>query len=239
MQANKMKQSAVVLFLALATGPLLWPHGGGTVKSGCLKGCHNNRSAGTYHCHETDGRTTTYSSEQVARNVRCAVNPPPSGEDNGDSGCSPTWDYDPDNWTYSVRDQVLNARGDATKGWTDYYTGIRYWNPNQLHIDHVVSRKEAHDTGGYYWCAESREIFSDDLVNLVVTHKDVNLEKGSKGPEDWLTTTSRDLTDERVCNYLTKYLVTKLWYGLEIGERQRLFVSDQLQARGCWGAEEE
>ena len=98
----------------------------------------------------------------------------------------------------------------------------------------MVARKDAHNAGGYYWCDDQRTEFADDKDNLVITHKDVNLEKSAHGPADWLTDTDYDIPDERVCAYLLKYLETKNRYGLEIGERQRVFISDKGTELECW-----
>ena len=237
---------------------LLWSHSGKIVKRGCLKDCHSDRSVGNYHCHGSSA-IVTYPSEEMAREARCnTTNPPPNNPTpasntnptNPNSGtsstsdtsrgirCCPKYNYDPDDYTYTVRKQILNARGSAFTGWTDFYTGTVYRNSAVLHIDHVVSRKEAHDTGGYGWCSNVRETFADDLENIVITHQDVNLEKSSDGPEDWLTTTDQIIPDYRACEYLRKFVQVKVRYGLEISARQRTFLSHKERESGCWSVAE-
>ena len=233
---------------------LLWSHGGGRVRTGCLKDCHNHRKAGTYHCHDSSG-TVTYASKQAAREARCSTTTPPpntptppsntkpadpnsgtsatSGTSSG-IGCSPKYKYDRDDYTYTVRKQILNTRKSASSGWTDFYTGAAYRDSSVLQIDHVVSLKEAHDTGGYSWCPDARETFADDPDNLVITHRKVNLEKSGDGPEDWLTTTDQTIPVTRACEYLRKFVQVKVRYGLEISGRQRMFLSHKERELGCW-----
>ena len=126
------------------------------------------------------------------------------------SECAPKYHYGRDDYDYSTREVVLSARGDSVSGWTDFSIGEVYRNTRLLHIDHGLALRKAHDSGGYRWCPKERDAFANDTENLVITYWRLNLEKGSDGPEDWLTDTDQELSDSRVCRYLRKFISVKV-----------------------------
>ena len=148
------------------------------------------------------------------------------------------WRYDRKDYPYDSRDKVLESRRNHLGRWKDFYNGKHIDDPSLIQIDHVISLREAHNSGGYSWCPHDRDDFADDLDNLVITHKDINREKSSYGPEDWLPKTKHEIQDDKICGYLRKFVVMKIRYALEIPERQMQFISDQNNQLGCWGDEE-
>jgi hypothetical protein len=77
----------------------------------------------------------------------------------------------------------------ATGLWKDPYTGQEFRTPYDLDVDHVVSLRDAHDSGGYAWGSDQKEAFANDLdhpMALRAVAKGANRSKGSKGPDQWL-----------------------------------------------------
>ena len=87
-----------------------------------------------------------------------------------------------------------------------------------INIDHVVSLKDAYDSGASSWSDSKKETFANDRSNHVPSCGRVNSSKGSEGPSDFLRR-SRDgkgLEYEivRFCEYVQKYYAVKVKYGL-------------------------
>jgi len=85
---------------------------------------------------------------------------------------------------------VLSANGCKVYSgrWRDPYTGKTHDSPKELHIDHRVPLKEAHDSGGYAWDAAKRREYANDLSDpehLVATAKCVSSSKGPRDPAEW------------------------------------------------------
>ena len=87
-----------------------------------------------------------------------------------------------------------------------------------MNIDHVVSLKDAHESGAYGWSDSKKVRFGNDRSNHVPSCRKVNTSKGSAGPKEFLRR-SRDgkgLDYQLVafCEYVTKYHSVKARYGL-------------------------
>ena len=89
-----------------------------------------------------------------------------------------------------------------------------------INIDHIVSLKDAYDSGGASWGASKKKAFANDRSNHVPSCGRVNSSKGSEGPSDFLRR-SRDgkgLEYEivRFCEYVQRYYAVKVKYGLSL-----------------------
>jgi hypothetical protein len=89
-----------------------------------------------------------------------------------------------------------------------------------INIDHIVSLKDAYDSGASSWSDLKKESFANDTFNHVPSCGRVNSSKGSEGPSDFLRR-SRDgkgLEYEivRFCEYVQKYYAVKVKYGLSL-----------------------
>ena len=95
-----------------------------------------------------------------------------------------------------------------------YYTG----QPCITNIDHVVSLKDAHDSGAHRWPSEDKENFANDRANHVSACAKVNSSKGSSTPSDFLRKAvdrkGLDYEITSVCNYLEIYHSVKRKYKL-------------------------
>ena len=97
-----------------------------------------------------------------------------------------------------------------------------------INIDHIVSLKDAHESGASSWGASKKKAFANDRSNHVPSCGRVNSSKGSEGPSDFLRRSrdGRGLEYEivRFCEYVQKYYAVKVKYGLSfIGNEMHPF----------------
>ena len=87
-----------------------------------------------------------------------------------------------------------------------------------INIDHVVSLKDAYESGAASWSNSKKESFANDTSNHVPSCGPVNSSKGSAGPSDFLRRSNdgKGLEYEivRFCEYVQKYYAVKIKYGL-------------------------
>tara|TARA_B110000093_G_scaffold46445_1_gene49650 strand:+ start:99 stop:590 length:492 start_codon:yes stop_codon:yes gene_type:complete len=87
-----------------------------------------------------------------------------------------------------------------------------------INIDHVVSLKDAYESGAANWSASKKETFANDRRNHVPSCGRVNSSKGSAAPKDFLRRSrdgkGLDYQIVRWCEYVTKYHSVKLAYQL-------------------------
>ncbi|MCM8737071.1 HNH endonuclease family protein [Azospirillum sp. A1-3] len=128
----------------------------------------------------------------------------------------------------SRRPATLDAKGCGVKSgdWLDPYTGERYTDPQMVDIDHRVPLEEAYASGGYDWSREKRAAYANDTsdpLTLLVSSREANRAKGSKGPEDWLPP-KRD----GICLYVADWILVKARWNLSMDERERVTVGNIL-----------
>jgi hypothetical protein len=93
-----------------------------------------------------------------------------------------------------------------------------------INIDHIVSLKDAYESGAASWGAIKKKAFANDRSNHVPSCGRVNSSKGSEGPSDFLRR-SRDgkgLEYEivRFCEYVQKYYAVKVKYSLSFKDNE-------------------
>ena len=99
-----------------------------------------------------------------------------------------------------------------------------------INIDHIVSLKDAYESGAASWGASKKKAFANDKSDHVPSCGRVNSSKGSEGPSDFLRR-SRDgkgLEYEivRFCEYMQKYYEVKVKYSLSLqGNSQSTFAT--------------
>jgi hypothetical protein len=98
--------------------------------------------------------------------------------------------------------------------WIGLYTGERFTDPSDLHIDHVVSLKEAHESGAAFWPSRQRRRFANDMDNLLAVDASENMRKGSRGPEGWLP-------DAGLCGFIARWVMVKKKWNLKIHLREQ------------------
>ena len=87
-----------------------------------------------------------------------------------------------------------------------------------INIDHLVSLKDAHESGAASWSPDKKRSFANDRANHVPSCGRVNSSKGSAGPKDFLRRSNvgkgLDYEIVRFCDYVQKYYAVKVKYGL-------------------------
>ena len=87
-----------------------------------------------------------------------------------------------------------------------------------INIDHLVSLKDAHESGAASWSPDKKRSFANDKANHVPSCGRVNSSKGSAGPKDFLRRSNDGKGLEykivRFCEYVQKYYAVKLEYEL-------------------------
>ena len=98
-----------------------------------------------------------------------------------------------------------------------------------INIDHVVSLKDAHDSGAASWSDSKKQTFANDRRNHVPSCGRVNSSKGSAVPKDFLRRSrdgkGLDYKIVRWCEYVTKYHAVKIKYGLSFRANNRQIFS--------------
>ena len=89
-----------------------------------------------------------------------------------------------------------------------------------INIDHIVSLKDAYESGAASWGASKKEVFANDRSNHVPSCGRVNSSKGSEGPSDFLRRSNDGNGLEydivRFCEYVQKYYAVKVKYELSL-----------------------
>ena len=98
-----------------------------------------------------------------------------------------------------------------------------------INIDHIVSLKDAYESGAASWSNSKKEAFANDRRNHVPSCGRVNSSKGSAAPKDFLRRSSdgKGLDYEIVswCDYVSRYWAVKSAYQLSTANnKMRLLV---------------
>ena len=108
-----------------------------------------------------------------------------------------------------------------------FYTGQTC---SSINIDHVVSLKDAHDSGAYDWTPTQKAIFGNDHDNHVPSCRNINSSKGSAVPSDFLRRSrdgkGLDYKIIRFCDYVARYYSVKSKYGLSFAVNSKQTFSD-------------
>lgn len=102
--------------------------------------------------------------------------------------------------------------------WFSEYDGITHTNPSNLDIDHVVSLKEAWDSGAWNWSAAQRQKFANDLSDprsLIAVTASANRSKSDKDPSNWIPG-----RQEAVCTYIVNWVAVKAKWKLSMDESE-------------------
>ena len=112
-----------------------------------------------------------------------------------------------------------SARCSAAGGaWTSAYDGTLITDPGDAEIDHVVSLKEAWDSGAWAWTIEERAAYANDITDSRTLHAGTpaaNRDKSDKDPSNWLPRRA-----EYVCTYLSEWVAIKARWRLAIDESE-------------------
>ena len=123
--------------------------------------------------------------------------------------CSP---YDRDDCGYSAYLDVIKAA--ELGGIHAVYEDLCYSTYRDVHIEHLVAIKEAHDSGLCKADPQTKIDFANDLDNIVMASPSVNIGKSAKDASEWLP-------DHQQCWFAAQVIHVKTKYGLTIDEAER------------------
>ena len=99
-----------------------------------------------------------------------------------------------------------------------------------INIDHVVSLKDAYESGAASWSITKKETFANDRSNHVPSCGRVNSSKGSAAPKDFLRRSKDgkglDYKIVRWCEYVRIYWAAKVKYRLSFAINDRKLLSE-------------
>lgn len=117
-----------------------------------------------------------------------------------------------------------------------FYTGK---SCDFINIDHVVSLKDAYESGAANWSASKKKAFANDRRNHVPSCGRVNSSKGSAVPKDFLRRSNDgkglDYKIVRWCEYVTKYHSVKLAYQLTTSNNDQKLLASCSKSRSNTG----
>ena len=193
-KTRRLYSTFLILLLPFLYTQIGHAHGGRTASDGC----HNDNKNGGRHCHGGSGGGGG-SSASARACPKPDSSPRPSSQN----------DYDRQEWNY---------RGYSFTNTIGFYSGLSC--SAGVDTDHVVSLKDAHDSGGLVWNSARKSTFANDIQNLVPSCSEINRSKGASLPLRFITLAGDgsgvdfDFTNDNICKYLTKYRGVKVKYQL-------------------------
>jgi hypothetical protein len=145
----------------------------------------------------------------------------------------PTWDTI--SGTCDTRETVLKRDGTgvvvssacaATSGtWKSPYDGATWTAASDLDIDHVVTLKNAWESGAWSWTTTKRESFANDLTDpqLIAVTDNVNESKGDRSPDAW-----KPPLTSYYCTYARMWTRVKYVWSLTVTSAEKSALSSML-----------
>lgn len=207
------------VFLALILLPsLALAHPGRTAADGC----HNNKTTGQRHCHNSAVHTSsnasssnsTGQSDLIESSKKTAPSPYKRANWGGwidaDRDCQNTRaevliNHSASRIQYRSHQHCTVSHG----GWVGEYSGQRFTDASSVDIDHIVPLKWAYTHGASGWSKAQKRQFANDSNNLAVVDKSLNRQKGAKGPSEWLPPRAR-------CAYVQRFYSIAKDYNLNV-----------------------
>lgn len=112
--------------------------------------------------------------------------------------------------------------------WYSLFDGITHsGSPSELDVDHVVSLAEAWDSGAWAWDRQRRQLFANDVSNLLAVTASSNRSKGDRDAGDWMP-------PQKSAWCLTAQITvrTKLVYDLSVDPKEMRGLSTMLATCG-------
>ena len=183
--------SWIAIFIGICVSGSAMAHGG-RLNS---EGCHNDNAIGSYHCH----RKENSSPQKRLAPLPNKSDSMPTGEKRG----------------YIAYSRELYAyESYPSETSIGFYTGKNC----ATNIDHVVSLKDAHESGAFAWEPKIKAAFANDKFNHVPACSRINSSKGSSAPRDFLRKSAdgRGMEYEirNFCGYVGIYYRIKKKYDL-------------------------
>lgn len=143
-----------------------------------------------------------------------------------DDDCPPYRSLSSD-YTYSSNTDLVIEK--ALGGFYSPYDDIWYDEATDVDIDHMVARKEAHESGLCKATPEIRYEFANDLLNLTLSTPSLNRnEKSDRDAGEWLPQYNK-------CWYVFTVVQVKKKYGMSVDTTERDAMQEVLE--NCTGDE--
>ena len=129
-------------------------------------------------------------------------------------------EYNIADYPYGTTLDVIKARelGGVFSAYEDHCFG----SYSDVDIDHLVARKEAHDSGLCAADAQTKLNFSNDLENIALTSPSINRSKSARDPAGWLP-------EHNACWFVWQHMHIKRKYQLSIDEAEKNAIEKVLQ----------
>ncbi len=193
-KARRFYSTCLILLFPLIYTQVGHTHGGGLAADGC----HNDRKNGERHCHRSPSSIKSDNNPSASTTTNKNIRDPYSQSK-----------YNRQEWKYK-KHAFTNTIG--------FYSGVTCLAG--IDIDHVVSLKDAHYSGGRLWNLERKFKFANDRQNLVPSCSEINRSKGASLPLKFIALADDssgvefDFTKSNICKYLKKYKEVKVKYQL-------------------------
>ena len=137
-------------------------------------------------------------------------------------------EYDAEQYRHpdGLEDALAAELGDK---FYEAYTGVYYDHPRDVQVDHIVAKREAHDSGGCAWAPSLRRAFAHDVENLALASPTLDLGvKAGRDAAEWMPDFNR-------CWFAGMVVAVRLKYALTVDEAERDVLEEVLS--GCESTE--
>lgn len=135
-----------------------------------------------------------------------------------------------------TREEVLIRDGKNTKTdpktcrviageWFSIYDKKSFIESQSLDIDHIIPLNYAAQHGGNGWSAQQKEIFANDMSQLIAVSANSNRKKSDKGPSEYMPPNKAHW-----CDYSTTWVKTATKYKLWITEADKKVLRTGLES---------
>ena len=143
----------------------------------------------------------------------------------------PHWD-DEDGDGMNTRLEILSIEKVGNVGWYsrwdgEWYAGEGGLSAPRFDIDHIVSLKEAWQSGADEWSASDKDTFADDILNLTAVTASSNRSKGAKDASEWLPSEASGK-----CYLLIRVIQVKTKWSLSIDQDEYTTLKELTESCG-------
>ena len=143
----------------------------------------------------------------------------------------PHWD-DKDGDGMNTRLEILSIEKVGNIGWYsrwdgEWYAGEGGLSAPRFDIDHIVSLKEAWQSGADEWSASDKDTFADDMLNLTAVTASSNRSKGAKDASEWLPSEASGK-----CYLLIRVIQVKTKWSLSIDQDEYTTLKELTESCG-------
>ena len=143
----------------------------------------------------------------------------------------PHWD-DEDGDGMNTRLEILSLEKVGDVGWYsrwdgEWYAGEGGLSAPRFDIDHIVSLKEAWQSGADEWSASDKDTFADDMLNLTAVTASSNRSKGAKDASEWLPSEASGK-----CYLLIRVIQVKTKWSLSIDQDEYTTLKELTESCG-------